>query len=73
MTEDVQRTLSVTELLDAKIASGKESLTQKRLLFYSNLFFEFLDAIGIRIVYVFASFAYFSSMYTAPHRLAGVA
>jgi len=45
--------------LDAKIASGKESLTQKRLLFYSNLFFEYLDAIGIRIVYVFASFAYF--------------
>ena len=59
MTEDVQHTLSVTELLDAKIASGKETLRQKRLLFYSNLFFEFLDAIGIRIVYVFASFTYF--------------
>ena len=41
MTEDVQHTLSVTELLDAKIASGKETLRQKRLLFYSNLFFIF--------------------------------
>ena len=41
MAEDVQHTLSVTELLDAKIASGKETLRQKRLLFYSNLFFIF--------------------------------
>ena len=59
MTEDIQRTPNVTELLDAKIASGKESLRQNRLLFYSNLFFEYLDAIGIRIVYVFASFTRF--------------
>ena len=59
MAEDIQRTPNVTELLDAKIASGKESLRQNRLLFYSNLFFEYLDAIGIRIVYVFACFTYF--------------
>jgi len=34
MAEDVQHSLSVTELLNEKIASGKEALRQKEKVYY---------------------------------------
>ena len=36
MTEDIQRTLSVTELLNEKIASGKEALREKEKVYYAK-------------------------------------
>ena len=45
MTEDIQRTLSVTELLNEKIASGKEALSERKKAFYTKRTSEFTSGI----------------------------
>jgi hypothetical protein len=37
MTEDIQHTLSVTELLNEKIAIGKEVLKEKEKAYYTKI------------------------------------
>ena len=46
MTEDIQRTLSVTELLNEKIASGKEVLREKEKVYYAKSISESVSSIS---------------------------
>lgn len=52
MTEDVQHTLSVTELLNEKIASGKEALREKEKVYYAKSTTESVSSISNFIVYI---------------------
>ena len=45
MTEEVQHTINVTELLNEKIASGKEALREKKKAYYSKRTSEFTSGI----------------------------
>jgi len=49
MTEDIQRTLSVTELLNEKIASGKEALSERKKVFYTKRTTEFTSVIMLLV------------------------
>ena len=52
MAEDVQHTLSVTELLNEKIASGKEALREKEKVYYAKSTTESVSSISNFIVYI---------------------
>ena len=59
MTEDIQRTLSVTELLNEKIASGKESLSERKKAYYSKRTNKFIELFQLKIRLWRVGFIYF--------------
>ena len=63
MTEDIQHTLSVTELLNEKIAIGKEVLKEKEKAYYTKISYKSINEItegfkylGILGAYLFLGF-----------------
>jgi len=59
MTEDVQHTLSVTELLNEKIASGKEALSERKKVYYSKRTNKFIELFRLKIWLWRVGFIYF--------------